>query len=126
MFYDAMFIFFRKHYGGMSLLLRLPIKTAIFIKASCSLVRTLCYSIRKYLGFNSFYTTSFPHYVFLGGQEMTDQCRHIAMEKGLSAEYYTGDKIGRASCRERVEISAGVVSRNKRDDERQQLRAAVV
>ena len=91
-FYDAMFIFFRKHYGGMSLLLRLPIKTAIFIKASCSLVRTLCYSIRKYLGFNSFYTTSFPHYVFLGGQEMTAQCRRIAMEKGLSAEYYTGDK----------------------------------
>ena len=23
---------------------------------------------------------------------MTAQCRHIAMEKGLSAEYYTGDK----------------------------------
>ena len=33
-FYGAMLIFFRKHYGGMSRLLALPIKTAIYLKAS--------------------------------------------------------------------------------------------
>ena len=33
-FYEAMLIFFRKHYAGMSLLLSLPIRTAIYASAS--------------------------------------------------------------------------------------------
>lgn len=79
-----MFIFFQA-LRRMSLLLRLPIKTAIFIKASCSLVRTL------YL----FYTPNIlaliasirhhSHYVFLGGQKWQINHRHVQWRKGLSA-----------------------------------------
>ena len=36
-FYAAMLIFFRKHYSGMSFLLSIPIKAAIYLKATTSL-----------------------------------------------------------------------------------------
>ena len=50
-FYEAMLIFFRKHYAGMSLLLSLPIRTAIYASASVALVRMLMARMRKSLGF---------------------------------------------------------------------------
>lgn len=50
-FYEAMLIFFRKHYAGMSLLLSLPIRTAIYASASVALVRMLAARMRKNLGF---------------------------------------------------------------------------
>jgi N-acetylglucosaminyl-diphospho-decaprenol L-rhamnosyltransferase len=50
-FYEAMLIFFRKHYAGMSLLLSLPIRTAIYASASVALVRMLAARMRKSLGF---------------------------------------------------------------------------
>lgn len=50
-FYEAMLIFFRKHYAGMSLLLSLPIRTAIYASASVALVRMLVARMRKSLGF---------------------------------------------------------------------------
>jgi len=50
-FYEAMLIFFRKHYAGMSLLLSLPIRTAIYASASVALVKMLVARMRKSLGF---------------------------------------------------------------------------
>lgn len=38
-FYEAMLIFFRKHYSGMSWLISLPIKAAIYAKATLALSR---------------------------------------------------------------------------------------
>ena len=50
-FYAAMLIFFRKHYNGMSFLLSIPIKIAIYLKATSSLFQMLCNKSRKLLGF---------------------------------------------------------------------------
>lgn len=50
-FYEAMLIFFRKHYSGMTFLLSLPIKTAIYAKALMALVGMLSDRMRKSLGF---------------------------------------------------------------------------
>ena len=40
-FYQAMLIFFRKHYGHLSLLLSLPIQAAIYIRATLALLQML-------------------------------------------------------------------------------------
>ena len=40
-FYQAMLIFFRKHYGHLSFMLTLPIKTAIYFRASLALLQML-------------------------------------------------------------------------------------
>lgn len=50
-FYEAMLIFFRKHYGNMTLLISIPIKTAIYVKAMITLVQMQWTSMRKKLGF---------------------------------------------------------------------------
>ena len=46
-FYEAMLIFFRKHYGGASLWLTLPIKTAIYLKATLALIQMQTQKARK-------------------------------------------------------------------------------
>src|SRR5574344_894653 len=58
--YKAMLIFFRKHYGGASLLLDIPIKIAIYAKALTALFGMM----RKGLGFYSLKRSTVPNYVF--------------------------------------------------------------
>ena len=48
-FYDAMLIFFRKHYGHLSILLSLPIKTAIYFRAFLALMQMLSQQLRNFL-----------------------------------------------------------------------------
>ena len=89
-FYEAMLIFFRKHYSGMSFLLSLPIKTAIYGKALVALVGMLSDRMRKSLGF--FFSPSAEgcqHYVFVGSQKMLDACREISRRLAFDAEFYT-------------------------------------
>ena len=50
-FYEAMLIFFRKHYVGMSMFLSLPIKVAIYLRAILALGQMLTGRLRKSLGF---------------------------------------------------------------------------
>lgn len=50
-FYEAMLIFFRKHYGSLAFWLSIPIKTAIYTKAAGALVSTSFAKMRKSLGF---------------------------------------------------------------------------
>lgn len=50
-FYEAMFIFLRKHYGHQSLLLSIPIRLGIYAKAACALVSMLATRARYSLGF---------------------------------------------------------------------------
>ena len=51
-FYQAMLIFFRKHYGHLSLLLSLPIQAAIYIRAFMALMHMLGDKIRLFLNPN--------------------------------------------------------------------------
>ena len=51
-FYQAMLIFFRKHYGNLSILLSLPIQAAIYIRAFMALVNLLGEKISTFLNPN--------------------------------------------------------------------------
>ena len=91
-FYEAMLIFFRKHFSHMSLLLTLPIKTAIYLKASVALIQMQVKKMRKSLGFFSKHRKKEPLYIFIGTTKATDQCRQIARKKGLEARFVEGDQ----------------------------------
>lgn len=90
-FYEAMLIFFRKHYSGMTFLLSLPIKTAIYAKALMALVGMLSERMRKSLGFFAPSADGAQHYVFVGSLEMQDACRDIARRLGLDAEFHDSE-----------------------------------
>ena len=90
-FYEAMLIFFRKHYSGMTFLLSLPIKTAIYAKALMALVGMLSERMRKSLGFFAPSAEGAQHYVFVGSQKMQDACRDIARRLGLDAEFHDSE-----------------------------------
>ena len=89
-FYNAMLIFFRKHYGNIATVLSLPIKMAIVVKATMTLVRLQMESVRKSLGFFSPVRNSYAHYVFIGSAEAIDDCRRICMHSGVEAEFVEG------------------------------------
>lgn len=48
-FYQAMLIFFRKHYSHFGFLLSLPIKTAIYFRASLALLEMLTHRLHHFL-----------------------------------------------------------------------------
>ena len=85
-FYEAMLIFFRKHYSGMSWLISLPIKAAIYAKATLALFQMQIDRARKSLGFIT-YEWQTPNYVFVGSKEMQEQCGELVRRKGLMAEF---------------------------------------
>lgn len=92
-FYDAMLIFFRKHYGGMSHLVSLPIKIAIYVKAVMALVSMQMASVRKSLGFVLPRHNVMPHYLFIGSHETIAKCKKIAKHKGLDASFVEGNSV---------------------------------
>ena len=89
-FYEAMLIFFRKHNSGMSLLLTVPISAAIYARASVAAFGMLLSKLRKSLGFTPRREAS-PRYLFLGSQQMLDDCRSLSMMNGLDAQFVLAD-----------------------------------
>ena len=87
-FYRAMLIFFRKHYGHLSFCISLPIKLAIYFKALLALVKMQCDGMRKFLALS--HNAPSALYVFVGGQPMIDACAAISRRKGLAARYCLG------------------------------------
>ncbi|MCR5270804.1 MAG: glycosyltransferase family 2 protein [Prevotella sp.] len=86
-FYQAMIIFFRKHYGHLSFFITAPIKMAIYLRAFIALCQMLYWSMRDALGFSS-YRKAEPRYLFVGSVEMLEECRNLAKRKGLQADFY--------------------------------------
>ena len=91
-FYDAMLIFFRKHYAHASLLLSLPIKAAIYGKAFVELCRMQLQRTRRSLGFVSSRPQQLPLFVFIGTSDHLSACRQLAAEKGLDARFVEGTR----------------------------------
>lgn len=89
-FYDAMLIFFRKHYGGMSLLVSLPVKTAIYAKATATFVKMQIHSVEKKLGMLSHRKRITPHYIFIGSRKAVAKCRQIAKRNAMEADFFEG------------------------------------
>lgn len=91
-FYEAMLIFFRKHYGSSSLWLTIPIKMAIYLKATLALIQMQTAILRKALGFFSPRRKREPDYLFIGSVAAITQCRKLARKKGLSGEFVVGNE----------------------------------
>ena len=88
-FYQAMLIFFKKHYGGMSILLGLPIKMAIYAKALAALVCMQMAKVKQVLGFFRRKKDETERYVFIGSSQAMRECEEIARRKGLCAQFVT-------------------------------------
>lgn len=89
-FYEAMLIFFRKHYSHLSFLITLPIKLAIFGKAFLALIYMLINKVSRSLGFIDKQTNR-PVYLFVGGRKMIEDCQAIVQKNALTADYYEAD-----------------------------------
>lgn len=85
-FYQAMLIFFKKHYGHLSFCITLPIKAAVYVKAAAALVKMQSYRLRKSLGF-TYKRHIDPCYLFVGNSQMIDNCMVVAKRKGLAAYF---------------------------------------
>lgn len=70
-FYEAMLIFFRKHYTGMSVVLSVPIKAAIYGKASVALAKMMVGRLRRSLGFFKPRKPSDAHFLLLDADKMS-------------------------------------------------------
>lgn len=90
-FYNAMLIFFRKHYGNFAAVVSLPIKAAIILKATLTLVKMQVASVRKSLGFFSPSGEAEASYVFIGAAGSLDECRKICRRRGITGEFVEGD-----------------------------------
>lgn len=90
-FYQAMLIFFRKHYGHFGLWMTLPIKAAIYVRSVIALCSMLADKAKRSLGFVEARKND-KVYVFIGSDDMLNQCRLIAKRKGLEAEFHCVDE----------------------------------
>lgn len=88
-FYQAMLIFFKKHYGGMSILLGLPIKMAIYAKALVALVSMQVVKAKQGVGLFRRKKQETVRYVFIGSSQAMRECEEIARRKGLCAQFVT-------------------------------------
>lgn len=91
-FYEAMLIFFKKHYGSSSLWLAIPIKTAIYLKATLALIQMQVARLRKALGFFSLKRKREPDYLFIGSVASITLCRKLSKKKGLMGEFVVGNE----------------------------------
>ena len=86
-FYQAMLIFFRKHYSHQSFFVTIPIKLAIYFRACLAVAQMLCQRLRSALGFDAKAHTPM-NYCFIGSAPMIEQCRILARKRGLNATFH--------------------------------------
>ena len=92
-FYQAMLIFFRKHYAHATWLVTLPIKAGIYLRALLALCQTQYWNLRSSLGFVEKGQEQ-PEYVFIGSPAMLEECRKMARRKGLTATFVAATDSG--------------------------------
>lgn len=91
-FYNAMLIFFRKHYGNKAAIISLPIKAAVVVKATITLIRMQAESVRKNLGFFSRRDRkSSIQYIFIGSAGAIAKCRQLCRRRGVEMEFVEGN-----------------------------------
>lgn len=86
-FYEAMLIFFRKHYHHTSFLVSLPVKFAIYVKATLALANMVLGKIGCMLGFRQYKQRRETEYLFVCSKENVSECKEIANGKGLTASF---------------------------------------
>lgn len=84
-FYEAMFIFLRKHYGHLSFIFSLPIRLGIYFKATLALLGMLAGKARYSLGFVSRRPAAQSLYVVDVASAHVQGCRALVERNGLRA-----------------------------------------
>jgi N-acetylglucosaminyl-diphospho-decaprenol L-rhamnosyltransferase len=90
-FYNAMAIFFRKHYGHLSFWITIPINFAIYFKAFWALITMQTHKLRSSLGFFDKIEDE-PNYFFIGSKAVLEQCKRLSRRKGLSSSFLEADE----------------------------------
>ncbi|MBR6964553.1 MAG: glycosyltransferase family 2 protein [Prevotella sp.] len=90
-FYDAMLIFFRKHYSHLNILITWPIRLAVLFKATMALFGMMVERGRKAVGLGARKHSHEPEYVFVGSRQACDDFSQLVKKKGLTARYIEGD-----------------------------------
>lgn len=90
-FYNAMLIFFRKHYGNKAAIISLPIKAAVVVKATITLLHMKATAVHKSLGFFTRNKDTYVQYVFIGSAEAIGKCRRLCRHRGVEMEFVEGD-----------------------------------
>ena len=90
-FYNAMLIFFRKHYGNKAAIISLPIKAAVVVKATITLLHMKATAVHKSLGFFTRNKDTYVQYVFIGSAEAIGQCRRLCRHRGVEMEFVEGN-----------------------------------
>ena len=90
-FYEAMLIFFRKHFGHLSILLTFPVQLAIYTKALLALIPMVLRKIRRSLGFVDKTFKSDPLYIFYIASQHRKPCELLIRRKGLRAKIFDTD-----------------------------------
>ena len=88
-FYEAMLIFFRKHFGHLSILLTFPVQLAIYTKASLALIPMVLRKIRRSLGFVDKTFKSDPLYIFYIASQHRKPCELLISERDFAQRYLT-------------------------------------
>lgn len=87
-FYEAMLIFYRKHYRHFNALISVPVQTAIYMKAFHALVGMQLHKARKSLGFVSKSVRRDPLYVVFASVSSQSVCEDIITFNGLNADLH--------------------------------------
>lgn len=90
-FYEAMLIFFKKHYRHLGFWISIPIKSAIYMKATLALVNMQAERVRRSLGFSSSYKSNDCEFVFIGSEMMLEKCRILSKSKGIKGTFIEGN-----------------------------------
>ena len=90
-FYQAMLIFLRKHYGGLSVWISIPVKVAIYAKATAALFKMMADKTRQSLGFTPRLRRRHTEYVFFCNADVEDTCHQIAFDNALDARFIIVD-----------------------------------
>lgn len=90
-FYNAMLIFFRKHYGNKAAIISLPIKAAVVVKATITLLHMKATAVHKSLGFFTRNKDTYVQYVFIGSAEAIGKCRRLCLHRGVEMEFVEGN-----------------------------------
>lgn len=90
-FYNAMLMFFRKHYGNKTAIISLPIKAAVVVKATITLLHMKATAVHKSLGFFTRNKDTYVQYVFIGSAEAIGKCRRLCRHRGVEMEFVEGN-----------------------------------
>lgn len=82
-FYNAMLIFFGKHFEGLSWLISMPVKIAIYMQALLVLLKMLPKMVLRQLGFNIKRKGCTPYYIYVGSKDMQRKCVEISRKKAI-------------------------------------------